>query len=339
MDAAPDHIATHGFAGRRVLVTGAGGFIGSHLVGQLVSAGARVSVFLRYTSRPDFGLLGFLPPDAKGSLEVHRGDLRDEDAIHQAMKGKEIVFHLGALIAIPYSYLHPREVVETNVLGTLNVLMAARAHGLERLVHASTSEVYGSALNVPMDESHPLQGQSPYAASKIGADKLVESFAKSFGVPAVTVRPFNTYGPRQSARAVIPSIISQALVKDEVAIGDTTTKRDFTYATDTAAGFLRAAVGEGLAGETIHLGTGQAVTIGDLAAEILKIVGRPVRLKSDPERFRPADSEVRHLLSDNTKARRLLGWEPKVSLQEGLAETVAWVRNHPDHFDPDRYTL
>jgi dTDP-glucose 4,6-dehydratase len=327
-------------AGRSVLVTGAGGFIASHLVERLMTEGAKVRALVRYNSRADIGFLGLVPPEIRARIEIVFGDLRDEDAVTEAMRGTQIVFHLGALIAIPYSYVHPREVVETNVLGTLNVLMAARSLGIERLLHTSTSEVYGTALRTPIDEEHPLQGQSPYSASKIGADKLAESFHRSFEVPVVTVRPFNTYGPRQSARAVIPTIISQALVREEISLGDLTPKRDFTYVADTIDGFMRAAVAEGVVGETINLGSGNAVAIGDLAEMILRLIGRPgVVLKSDPARFRPPDSEVRNLLADPCKAGKLLGWAPRTTLEEGLRQTIEWVRRHPEFFAPEHYTL
>lgn len=326
-------------AGRSVLVTGAGGFIASHLTGRLVAEGAKVRVFVRYNSRADTGFLALLPAEMRAGIDVVFGDLRDEDAVRQAMRDMEIVFHLGALIAIPYSYLHPREVVETNVTGTLNILMAARALRPARVVHTSTSEVYGTALRTPIDETHPLQGQSPYSASKIAADKLVESFFRSFDVPAVTVRPFNTYGPRQSARAIIPAIISQALARDEIFLGDLTPERDFTYVEDTVEGFIRAAVADGVVGETINLGSGKAVAIGDLAGMILRMIGRPVTIRQDPERMRPAGSEVRHLLADSSKAARLLAWAPRTSLEDGLRKTIEWVRGNPGYFSPENYAI
>ncbi|MBC8445694.1 MAG: GDP-mannose 4,6-dehydratase, partial [Chloroflexi bacterium] len=288
---------------RSVLVTGAGGFIASHLVERLVGEGAKVRAFLRYTSRSDIGCLRLAPPETCARIEFIFGDLRDEHAVAEAMRGVEIVFHLGALIAIPYSYVHPREVVETNVIGTLNVLMAARTHQPVRVVHASTSEVYGTALRVPIDEDHPLQAQSPYSASKIGADKLVESFVRSFAVPAVTIRPFNTYGPRQSARAVIPTIISQALACDEIHLGDLTPTRDFTYVSDTVDGFVRGATAEGVMSETFNLGSDREISIGDLARLIIQLIGRPVEVKTDLARIRPSASEVRRLRADNRKAK------------------------------------
>jgi len=322
-----------------VLVTGAGGFIGSHLTERLVADGAKVRAFVRYTARSDIGYLRLAPPDVRSKIDFVFGDLRDEHAVNEAMRGIDVVFHLGALIAIPYSYVHPREVVETNVIGTLNVLMAAKQHKTLRVIHTSTSEVYGTALRVPIDEEHPLQGQSPYSASKIGADKLVESFVRSFEVPAVTIRPFNTYGPRQSARAVIPTIISQALTRDEIYLGDLTPTRDFTYVADTVDGFVRAALADGVIGETINLGNDREISIGELAWLIIKLIDHPIELKADPARLRPAASEVRQLHADNRKAKAKLGWAPRTSFEEGLGHTIDWIRAHPEFFSPERYTL
>jgi NAD dependent epimerase/dehydratase len=322
-----------------VLVTGAGGFIASHLVERLVAEGARVRAFVRYTARTDIGYLRLTPAEVRAKIEFVFGDLRDEHAVAEALRGIDVVFHLGALIAIPYSYVHPREVIETNIIGTLNVLMGARAHKTPRVVHTSTSEVYGTALSVPIDEAHPLQAQSPYSASKIGADKLVESFARSFKIPAVTIRPFNTYGPRQSARAVIPTIISQALTQDEIYLGDLMPTRDFTYVSDTVDGFVRAARTEGIIGETINLGNDREISIGELAQLIVKLVGRSVELKTDSARIRPPASEVRRLHADNRKAKDKLGWMPHTSLEDGLRQTIEWIRVHPEFFTPERYTV
>jgi NAD dependent epimerase/dehydratase len=326
-------------AHRTVLVTGAAGFIGSHLVERLLDEAARVRVFLRYTSRSDMGSLRWLPPQRQAQLEVVFGDLRDQHAVTEAMSGVDLVFHLGALIAIPYSYVHPTEVVETNVMGTLNVLLAAQVHRPTRLVHTSTSEVYGTALRVPIDEQHPLQAQSPYSASKIAADKLVESFARSFQVPAVVVRPFNTYGPRQSARAVIPTVISQALLREVIQLGDLTPTRDFTYVTDTVDGFMRAALTDGVLGETFNLGNDREISVGELAALIVELVGRQVHIETDPARVRPVASEVRRLCADYSLARDRLAWQPSVSLREGLRRTIDWIRQHPELFVPERYTI
>ncbi len=324
---------------RSVLVSGAGGFIGSHLVEELTREGAKVRAFVRYNSRGDPGLLALLPPEILKQVEILSGDLRDGNAVQIAMQGVSHVFHLGALIAIPYSYLHPAEVVETNVMGTLNMLIAAHQVGVERFIHTSSSEVYGTALRVPMDESHPLQGQSPYSASKIGADKLVESFYLSFNLPVVTLRPFNTYGPRQSARAVIPTIITQALTQNVIRLGNLEAKRDFTYISDTIAGFLRVAEVSDVEGETFNLGTGEDVTIGDLAERIVTLVGKSVPIEVESARLRPPKSEVQRLLSDNRLARDKLGWKPEVSLEEGLRRTMDWIREHLDLYQSERYQI
>lgn len=327
------------WTGRRVLVTGAGGFIGSQLTETLVRNGANVRAFVRYNSRGDAGLLRQLPADVVRELDVTAGDLRDTAAIDRAVSGVDIVFHLGAIISIPYSYKHPMETAETNFMGTLNVLLACRTHGVQRLVHTSTSEVYGTARFTPMDETHPLQGQSPYSASKIGADKLVESFYRSYNLPAVTVRPFNTYGPRQSARAVIPTIITQALTDDCIRLGNLDARRDFTYVRDTVSGFLRAADAPEVLGQEVNLGTGADIAVGELAQRIISLVGRPVTIAVESERLRPEKSEVMRLLSDNGLARRVLGWEPVYSLDEGLRETIAWIADHLDFYHVGRYEI
>ncbi len=325
--------------GRPVLVTGAGGFIASHLVERLIDSGANVRALVRYNSRGDPGLLSMLDQDDFRKIEIIAGDLRDLPTITQAMKGVTHVFHLGALIAIPYSYVHPSEVVETNIIGTMNVLLAARDLGVERVVHTSTSEVYGTALRVPIDETHPLQGQSPYSASKIGADKLAESFYRSYNLPVVTLRPFNTYGPRQSARAVIPTIISQALTRDEIRLGNQEARRDLTFVGDTVAGFIKVAQVPGVEGETFNLGTGSEIRIGDLASLIIKIMDKPVKIVADSARLRPDKSEVQRLLSDNRLARERLGWVPSVSLEDGLKITVEWIEKHLALYRPEQYQL
>lgn len=317
---------------KKVLVTGAGGFIGSHLVERLSEAGASVQAFVRYNSRADPGLLRMAPPETILKLRLIGGDLRDLDAIRKAVEGCEFVFHLGALISIPYSYLHPAEVAESNFIGTLNVLMACRDFGVQRLIHTSTSEVYGTALKSMIDESHPLQGQSPYSASKIGADKLAESFYCAYELPIVTVRPFNTYGPRQSARAVIPAIITQALAKNTIRLGSLDTLRDFTFVNDTVNGFLGAAMAKDVEGCTFNLGTGEAISIGELSERIIQKVGTQVKVEVDAARLRPQKSEVRRLLSDNSLARERLNWNPSVSLDEGLDRTIAWIRDNLDHY-------
>ena len=324
---------------QKVLVTGAGGFIGSHLTEKLVAEGANVRVFVRYNSRGDLGLLALLPADVLRSLEIVAGDLRDLTAIKTALQGIDYVFHLGALIAIPYSYIHPAEVIETNVMGTLNILLAARDLGVKRIVHTSTSEVYGTALRVPIDEDHPLQGQSPYSASKIGADKIVESFYCSFDLPVVTLRPFNTFGPRQSARAVIPTIITQALTNGAVYLGNLDARRDLTYVSDTVAGFLKAAETPHVEGQTFNLGTGVDIRIGDLAKEIISLVGKPVKIVVDPQRFRPEKSEVQRLLSNYGLAEEKLNWRPQVSRTEGLQQTIDWVSDHLGSYQPGEYQV
>jgi NAD dependent epimerase/dehydratase len=321
---------TEFWKGKHVLVTGAGGFLGSHLVEALLKQGARVRAFIRYTSRRDAGMLRQLSPQDFARLEIVAGDLRDENAVRGAVKDCQVVFHLGALIAIPYSYLHPQEVASTNVMGTLNVLTACRDLGVARVVHTSTSEVYGTARRVPIDEGHPLQGQSPYSASKIGADKIAESFQCAYGLPVVIVRPFNTFGPRQSARAVIPTIISQALVQDSIRLGNLGTTRDFTYVADTVDAFLKAAGTPDVEGEVFNLGTGREISIRDLADKIIRMVGRPVALALDEQRLRPGASEVMRLLSDNSRAAQKLGWQPQYSLESGLEKTIAWVKEHLD---------
>jgi NAD dependent epimerase/dehydratase len=324
---------------RPTLVTGAGGFIGSHLVDALVDRGARVRAFVRYNSRGDIGLLSLLPIAKREALEIIAGDLRDPHAVVEACRGVTHVFHLGALIAIPYSYLHPREVTETNVLGTLNILMAARETDVERVVHTSTSEVYGTARTVPISEDHPLQGQSPYSASKIGADKLAESFYCSYDLPVATIRPFNAYGPRQSARAVIPTIITQALIRDRIYLGDLTPRRDFTYVADTVDGFLKVADADRAIGQTINIGSDQEISIGDLAQKIIKLVGRNVKIVTDKQRLRPKRSEVNRLWADNRKAKELLDWLPRTSLDEGLLKTIDWISRHLDRYRPGEYQV
>ncbi len=328
-----------GWTGKQVLVTGAGGFIGSHLTERLAAEGAKVRAFVRYNSRQDAGLLALLPGDLRDSIEIVAGDLRDADAVRTALRGCDVVFHLGALIAIPYSYLHPREVVETNVIGTLNVLMASRDLSVSRIVHTSTSEVYGTALYTPIDEKHPLQGQSPYSASKIGADKLAESFWRTYSLPVVTVRPFNTYGPRQSTRAVIPTIITQALARNVIRLGDLTTRRDFTFVDDTVAGFLAAGGAPNVTGEEINLGNEDDITIGDLAHMICRLADVPAHIEVDPARMRPAASEVRRLHASAARAAQLLGWMPAVGLEDGLGRTITWFRDHLARYRPGEYTV
>ncbi len=324
---------------KKVLVTGAGGFIGSHMVEKLARSGAKVRAFVRYNSRGDPGLLSMLPTEVFDKLELIAGDLRDLPAMITASRDVEIILHLGALIAIPYSYKHPAEVIESNVLGTMNVLLAGRENRVMRIVHTSTSEVYGSAIRVPIDETHPLQGQSPYSASKIGADKLAESFYCAYDLPIVTIRPFNTYGPRQSARAVIPSIIIQAITQYKIHLGNLEAYRDFTYVSDTVEGFLRAAQTPGIEGKTINLGVGSEIRIIDLANEIFSILGKSLEIEVDSERLRPQKSEVTRLLSDNRLARELLGWVPQINLREGLTRTIEWISEHKQYYQSTQYQI
>jgi dTDP-glucose 4,6-dehydratase len=324
---------------KQILVTGAGGFIGSHLVEKLANSGAKVRAFVRYNSRGDPGLLSMLPTEIIDKLDIIAGDLRDLPAVLSASSDVQVIFHLGALIAIPYSYKHPAEVVESNVMGTLNVLLAGRENGVARIIHTSSSEVYGSAIRVPIDETHPLQGQSPYSASKIGADKLAESFYCAYDLPVVTIRPFNTYGPRQSARAVIPSIILQAINQYKIHLGNLEAIRDFTYVSDTVEGFLCAAQTTGIEGKTINLGVGSEIRIKELVNEIISILGKPIEIVVDEERLRPSKSEVTRLLSDNRLARELLGWTPRVSLREGLSKTIEWISGHTQHYLSKQYQI
>jgi NAD dependent epimerase/dehydratase len=325
------------WSGKRVLVTGAGGFIGSHLAERLVELNAAVRAFVHYNALGTWGWLDESPH--RGEMEVLAGDVCDRDTVRQATKEVDIVFHLAALIAIPYSYRAPASYVRTNVEGTLNVLEAAREAGIERVIHTSTSEVYGTARYVPMDEGHPLQGQSPYSASKIGADKMAEAFHLSYGLPVVTVRPFNTFGPRQSARAVVPTIVTQCLAGDTVRLGNLQPTRDLNYVANTVDGFVAAAVAPAAVGQTINLGSGREISIGDLARTIVRMVGRPASIGSAEERTRPAGSEVERLVAANDRARDLLGWEPAVSLEDGLQRTVAWLEKHMERYRPDVYNV
>ena len=325
---------------RTVLVTGAGGFIGSHLTERLIELGAHVRAFVRYNSRNDWGLLELLPKDKLKEVETIAGDLRDGEAVRQASDGVNVIFHLGSLIAIPYSYVHPRETIETNIMGALNVMTAARREGIERIIHTSTSEVYGTARYVPIDEKHPLQGQSPYSASKIGADKIAESYHLSFGLPVSTIRPFNTFGPRQSARAVIPTIITQALVPGpSMVLGSLRPTRDYTYVGDTVEGFIRVAESEHSVGETINIGSNFEISIGDIAKKVIGKVGVTKEIGVDAKRVRPENSEVERLWCDNSKAKRLLGWEPRVSFDEGLSRTIQWISARGYLYKSDLYNI
>lgn len=322
---------------KRVLVTGAGGFIGSHLAERLVELGASARALVHYNA---LGTWGWLDHSAtRDQIEVIAGDVCDRDSVEQAMRGVEIVFHLAALIAIPYSYHAPISYVRTNIEGTLNVLQCARALEVERVVHTSTSEVYGTARYVPIDEAHPLRGQSPYSASKIGADQIAEAFHLSFNLPLVTVRPFNTFGPRQSARAIIPTIISQCLAGRTVHLGNLHPTRDLSYVANTVDGFLLAASTPEAIGRTINLGSGHEISIGDLVNLISRLMGQKIDVKSDERRMRPDKSEVERLLANNGLARTLLGWEPVVGLEEGLTRTIEWVQQHPERYRPNVYAV
>lgn len=326
-------------SGKKILVTGAGGFIGSHLAEMLAQRGADVTAMVRYSSGSSVGNLAFLPAPLRGRLTVAAGNIEDGDFVYRTMEGQDIVFHLAALIAIPYSYVAPRSYVRTNVEGTLNVLEAARRLGTGRVVHTSTSEVYGTAVHTPIDEDHPLQGQSPYSASKIGADKIAESYFRSFDTPVVVLRPFNTFGPRQSARAFIPTIVSQAVRGEAVHLGSLTPERDMTFVSDTVDGFIRAGVTPGIEGETINLGTGQAFSIGDFAKRILKLMGSDKPIVHDAARDRPIKSEVMRLVSDNRKAAELMKWRPTMSMDEGLRQTIAFVSANPNLYTPEAYVV
>ncbi|MDD1659340.1 MAG: GDP-mannose 4,6-dehydratase [Methanomicrobiales archaeon] len=317
---------------RRVLVTGAGGFIGTHLVDALVVRGAQVTALVRYNSRNDWGMLDERYRSGADGIRVILGDVTDSGCVRKAVEGNEVVFHLAALIGIPYSY-------GTNMLGTLNVLSASLSAGVERVVHTSTSEVYGTALYTPIDEGHPLQGQSPYSASKIAADKMAEAYSCSFDLPVVTLRPFNTYGPRQSARAIIPTIITQALTSDAIHLGSLDPVRDFTYVSDTARAFVLAAERDGVVGKTIHTGSGIGISIGELAQRILARVNPGARIISGGERVRPEKSEVMRLVCDSRRAWEEIGWRPEVSLDEGLSRTIDWIREHLDIYKEGRYTI
>ncbi len=323
---------------KKVLVTGAGGFIGSHLTEELIRQGHQVRALVRYNGRDDRGSLADLPLEIQSTVEVGRGDLKDPGAVRKAVEGCDWVMHLGALIAIPYSYQNPYDVVQTNVLGTAHVLDACRASGtLERLVLTSTSEVYGTAQRVPIDESHPLQGQSPYAATKIAADALGESYHRAFGLPVAILRPFNTFGPRQSARAIIPTIISQALTRPEVKLGRLDPRRDLTFVKDTVAGFIAIAGCDRALGKVVNIGRGEDISIGELVELIGRRLGRSITVRSEQERHRPAKSEVERLLAGTALARELWGWKPRYTLEAGLDETIEWVRSHIERFRVDTY--
>lgn len=329
-----------GWTGKKMLVTGACGFIGSHLCEELVRLGAEVSAFVHYNSRNHWGALEDLSDGIRSHLRVLPGDIQDSLTVRRAVKGQEVVFHLAALIGIPYSYLAPEAYVNTNIRGTLNVLQSCLEEQVTRVIHTSTSEVYGTARYTPIDESHPLQAQSPYAASKIAADKLAESYFCSFRLPVATLRPFNTFGPRQSARAVIPTIISQVLSGRPIQLGSLDPVRDLTFVKDTVMGFIRIADQDDCVGEAVNLGRGEGITIGDLARRICALIGESPELQARcEERVRPPASEVQKLIADTSKARRLLDWQPRVSVEKGLAETIRWMEAHLPRYKTGVYNV
>jgi dTDP-glucose 4,6-dehydratase len=327
--------------GKRVLVTGAGGFIGSHLTEALVRAGAQTRAMVHYNCRSDPGQLRLLGRDVRDAVDTVFGDVRDRRAVRETVEGCQIVFHLAALVGIPYSYLAAESYAQTNMVGTMNVLEACRDVGVERVLQTSTSEVYGTAQYTPIDEGHPLHSQSPYAATKVGSDQLALSYHASFGLPVVIVRPFNTYGPRQSARAVIPTIVSQALEGDEIRLGNTSPIRDFLFVADTANGFLAAAGSEASAvcGEVFNLGTGRGVTIGHLVELVGRCLGRSLRVNAETGRERPVASEVFELVACAEKAAGKLNWRPAVTLEEGIKRTIQWIDRHRDLYRPKAYSV
>ncbi len=324
----------------KILVTGSDGFIGSHLTEELVKQGCEVKAFVYYNSFNTWGWLDTLPADVMKNVEVFPGDVRDPNGVKEAMKGCDAVFHLAALIAIPFSYHSPDTYVDTNIKGTLNVLQAARELGTSRVLVTSTSEVYGTAQYVPIDEKHPYQGQSPYSATKIGADRLAESFYRSFGMPVSIVRPFNTYGPRQSARAVIPTIITQLLAgKKEIKLGSLTPTRDFNYVKDTARGFIEIYKSDRTIGQEINIATQREISIGELAEELIRQINPGASIVCDEQRLRPEKSEVNRLLGCNAKIKELTGWRPEYTFEQGLAETIEFLRNNLDKYKVDIYNI
>lgn len=325
---------------KKILVTGSDGFIGSHLTELLLEKGLDVKAFALYNSFNTWGWLDTLPKEKLNQIEVFSGDIRDPNGVYEAMKGVDAVFHLAALIAIPFSYHSPDSYIDTNIKGTLNVLQAARKLDTERVLITSTSEVYGTAQYVPIDEKHPYQGQSPYSATKIGADRLAESFYRSFELPVTIVRPFNTFGPRQSARAVIPTIITQLLAgKTEIELGSLTPTRDFNYVKDTANGFYEIYSSEKTVGEEINIATQQEISIGQLAQEIINQINPKARIVCDEQRLRPEKSEVNRLLGSNEKIKRLTHWEQKYTFEQGIAETTEWIRENMNAYKTDIYNV
>ena len=325
---------------KKILVTGADGFIGSHLTEELVKQGFDVKAFSLYNSFNTWGWLDSLPQDIMDNVEVFTGDIRDPNGVREAMKETDAVFHLAALIAIPFSYHSPDAYVDTNIKGTLNVLQAAKQLELDKVLITSTSEVYGTAQYVPIDESHPYQGQSPYSATKIGADRLAESFYRSFGLPVAIVRPFNTYGPRQSARAVIPTIITQLLAgKEEIQLGSLTPTRDFNFVKDTAQGFIEIYRSDKTVGEEINIATQNEISIGELAEELIRQINPQAQIVCDEERLRPEKSEVNRLLGSNEKIMMLTDWKPRFTFEEGLAQTIDFFKDNLDKYKVDIYNI
>ena len=325
---------------KKVLVTGASGFIGSHLVEALLDRGADVRALVKYNGRGDWGMLNDLPIESQKSIEVILGNICDPFFVRNAVRGCDYVFHLAALIGIPYSYVAPNDYVAVNIQGTVNILQACLNEETPRLVHTSTSETYGTAQYVPIDEKHPMHGQSPYSASKIAADKMAESYYNSFALPVVTVRPFNTFGPRQSARAFIPSAVSQALWHDKLMMGSLEPIRDLTFVKDVAEGFIAVGLCEKVVGQVVNLGVGQGHTISTVVKMILKILGKEdMSIEQDKSRIRPANSEVMRLISDNSMAMQVCGWQPTYSLEQGLIETIEWIKKNADIYRPDSYAV
>jgi len=322
----------------KVLVTGSEGFIGSHLTELLVEKGFEVKAFVRYNFKNNWGWLE--ESKYKNDIEIYTGDVRDFDSVYDAMKDVDVVFHLAALIGIPYSYISPLAYIKTNTEGTYNILESGRKLNLKRIIHTSTSEIYGTAQYVPIDEKHPYNPQSPYAASKAAADHLALSYYRSFGTPVTIIRPFNTYGPRQSARAVIPTIISQILAgKKQIKLGNLSPTRDLNYVKDIANGFITVGLHENTVGDVYNLGTGQEISIGDLAEKIIELTGKKVEIIEDTQRIRPEKSEVERLLSNAEKAKKTTGWKPKYTLEEGLKETTDWIKNNLHHYKPEIYNV
>ncbi|MEP6751419.1 MAG: GDP-mannose 4,6-dehydratase [Candidatus Dormiibacterota bacterium] len=327
------------WSGKRVVVTGAGGFIGSHLTEHLVTLGASTTAFLRYNSRSEAGWLDGSPADVRSEIDLAWGDLRDPDSVRRALHKADVVFHLGALVGIPYSYEAPRQYVEANVLGTLNVLEAARSADVSRVVQTSTSEVYGTPLYTPIDEQHPLQGQSPYSATKIGSDKLAESFWRAYKLPVATLRPFNTFGPRQSARAILPTIIGQALKGSEIRLGSLTPIRDMNFVADTVDGFIRIATCDAALGRVVNVGSGRGLKVGQMVDAVSKALGRPLKAVDDPDRVRPPTSEVEALIADAKLADQLFGWRSVTPFEEGLKRTIEWFSEKQAVLDPTKYLI